>query len=176
MAKKQVTLHTLARVSGISYKTVQAKFAGPGAPDRSNPVEDLVKWLRQVTKIVKAKVELPDDFQEQLALAKLQREQWGAIREEQAAEKLRLWNLEKRGKMVEIATVVAQGAAVGDVISSEISRIAKELPTAVAGMDPSRVRQRVEDEMDHLLDCIAKALEQLDIEPVKPGEGVFDDE
>ena len=70
---------------------------------------------------------------------------------------------------------VAQGAAVGDVISSEISRIAKELPTAVAGLDPSRIRQKVEDEMDHLLDCIAKALEQLEVEPVKPSEGEYDD-
>lgn len=175
MAKTPSTsLIKLAQLSGLSRKTVQAKFAQPGAPLRTRPVEELVTWLRRSTK--SKPVEVPADYEDQMLVAKLEREKWGAVREKEAAEKIRLWNLEKRGRMVERSSVISQGAAVGEVISSEISRIAKELPTAVAGMDPSRIRQKVEDAMDHLIDCIDKALEQLEADAVEPGEEGADDE
>lgn len=153
------TLQELARVSGFSRKTVQAAFALPGAPDRSTPIADLVAWLRtQVSK----PVEVPADYANQMAVAKLERQKWQAVKEKEAAEEKRLKNLEKRGQMVEIATVLAQGAAVGEVISSEASRVAKELPPSIAGLDPARQRQKIQDAMDGLIDAISKALAQLD--------------
>jgi hypothetical protein len=153
------TLESLARISGISRKTVQARFAQPGAPDRSRSLDELVGWLRQQ---VSTPVEVPADYADQMLVAKLERQKWNAQKEKEAAEKLRLHNLEKRGQMVEIATVIAQGAAVGEVISSEASRVAKELPPAIAGLDPSRQRQKIQDAMDGLIDAISKALAQLD--------------
>lgn len=153
------TLPELARVSGISRKTVQAAFAQPGAPDRSKPIAELVDWLR--TQVNKPCV-VPADYSNQMAVAKLERQKWQAVKEKEAAEEKRLKNLEKRGQMVEIATVISQGAAVGEVISSEASRVAKELPPSIAGLDPARQRQKIQDAMDGLVDAIARALAQLD--------------
>ncbi len=155
---KAHTLAAIAKVSGISRKTVQEVFSQPGAPSRTGALEDLVAYLR---KAASGAVELPGDLAEQSILIKFETSKHRRDEKREAAEKLRLWNLEKKGQLVERSEVRAHGAALGILLSSTISGWVKDLPTILNGKGEREMTLILKDKGDALIaqirDAITKA-------------------
>lgn len=122
-AKRKNTLVELAKLSGISRKTVQKKFSEPGAPDRSEPVEDLIHWLKINTK---TGVELPEDYQQRRQLAELKLKENQADKAVHDKEKVQLEVLKLRGEMAPLSEIRVEGDAIGALLSSKFSQFANE--------------------------------------------------
>jgi hypothetical protein len=154
---ESIPLKQLSKVTGISYKTVKKAFESPQAPARSRPIEELVDYLRSHV----GNVQLPPDFQERMLMLKLETAQERKKKEAEAAEKLRLWNLEKRGQLVERTEVKSQGAAVGLLLSSTLSGWVKDLPAQLVGKTELEITQSLQDRVDGLIDSLRAKLGEL---------------
>lgn len=152
-----VSLKQLSKVVGISYKTVKKAFDNPQAPARSRPLEELVDYLRSHV----GNVQLPPDFQERMLMLKLETAQERKKKEAEAAEKLKLWNLEKRGQLVERNEVKNQGAAVGLLLSSTLSGWVKDLPAELVGKSELEITQGLQGRVDALIDNLRQKLGEL---------------
>lgn len=156
MAKeKGTTLRQLSKLTGISYKSIQAAFDRPDAPARTRPVEELVDYVR---KAVPGAVQLPPDLTERMILLKFETAQERKKRETEAAEKLRLWNLERKGLLIERGDVRAQGAAIGMLLSSTISGWVKDLPAELVGKPEIEITRALNSKADALIAAIREAL------------------
>jgi hypothetical protein len=159
MAKeKGTTLRQLSKLTGISYKSIQAAFDRPDAPTRTRPVEELVDFVR---KAVPGAVQLPPDITERMILLKFETAQERKKRETETAEKLRLHNLERKGLLVERGEVRAQGAAVGMLLSSTISGWVKDLPAELVGKPELEITRALNSKADALIASIREALGKL---------------
>jgi hypothetical protein len=154
---ESIPLKQLSKVTGISYKTVKKAFESPQAPARSRPIEELVDYLRSHV----GNVQLPPDFQERMLMLKLETAQERKKKEAEAAEKLRLWNLEKRGQLIERTEVKSQGAAVGLLLSSTLSGWVKDLPAQLVGKTELEITQSLQDRVDGLIDSLRAKLGEL---------------
>lgn len=156
MARQPSTsLRKLSKLTGISYKSVQAAFDSPMAPARTRPVEELVDYVRNK---VPGAVQLPPDLEERMILLKYETAKERKERERETKEKLALANAEKRGRLVERAEVQAQGAAVGVLITSEMARLSRNLPALIVGQPETKVAQIVQDQCDGIITRIREAL------------------
>lgn len=156
MAKKEA--HTLAEIqqlSGISRKTIQKIFAQQGAPPRTRPIAELVAFAK---KAATGAVKLPEDLAEQSILIKFETAKHRRDEKREAAEKLRLWNLEKKGQLVERGEVKAHGAAIGLLLSSTISGWVKDLPSILVGKSEREMGLIVKDKGDALIAAIRDAI------------------
>lgn len=106
-------------------------------------------------------VQLPPDFQERMLMLKLETAQERKKKEAEAAEKLRLWNLEKRGQLVERTEVKNQGAAVGLLLSSTLSGWVKDLPAELVGKSELEITQSLQARVDGLIDNLRAKLGEL---------------
>ena len=149
--KRAVTLAAIAKLAGISFKTVQAAFAQPGAPARTRSVEELVEWLRSAAP---GTVQLPSDLADRMIMLKYETSKERAKREKEAAEKLRLQNLEKKGQLVERAEVQAEGAAIGLILSSTLSGWVKDLPAELVGKSELDITRTLSSKVDALISQI----------------------
>lgn len=156
MAKaKAHTLTSIAKVSGISRKTVQEVFSQPGAPERTRPLEELVDYLR---KAASGAVTLPPDLAEKMILLKYQSAQERKAYVIEAKEEKRLKNLEKKGLLVERGDVRAQGAAIGVLLSSSLSGMVKDLPSVLSGKSEREIGLILKDKVDALIASIRDGL------------------
>ena len=94
-------------------------------------------------------------------MLKLETAQERKKKEAEAAEKLRLWNLEKRGQLVERNEVKNQGAAVGLLLSSTLSGWVKDLPAELVGKSELEITQGLQGRVDGLIDNLRAKLGEL---------------
>ena len=149
MAKtKAITLRKLAAVTGISFKTIQKAFAQHGAPSRTRPIEELVEWLKASSP---GTVKLPADLADRMILLKWETAQERAKKEKEAAEKLRLHNLERKAQLVERKQVQADGAAIGMMLSSTLSGWVKDMPSELVGKSELEIGRVMQGKVDSLI-------------------------
>jgi hypothetical protein len=126
---KSHTLQSLAKVSGVSRKTVQAAFAAPGAPARTRPIEELVEYIRRCAT---GAVELPADYVERAQLAKLTALEKRAGLLAEQAEKERLLVKKLKSEVRDVADILAEAEGVGAMLAAKILAQAKEAPVKYA--------------------------------------------
>lgn len=156
MAKARAhTLIEIAAASGVSRKTIQKVFAAPGAPPRTGDLKELVAYVK---KAAPGGTKLPDDLSDKLILlnyqTKVERKEFVA----EAKEEKRLKNLEKKGRLMERADVIAQGAAIGTILSSTLSGWTKDLPSELVGKSELEITRTLSSKVDGLLVRIREAL------------------
>lgn len=156
MSKAKVTtLHNLARAAGMSFKAVQKAFAVPGAPARTRPDGELIEWLQAS---VPGAVKLPADLADRMIMIKFETAQERAKQTREAAEKLRLHNLERKGLLMERAAVRAQGAGIAILLSSVLSGWAKDLPAELVGKSELEITRTIQGKVDRLISTIREKL------------------
>ena len=149
MSKAKVTtLHNLARAAGMSFKSVQKAFAVPGAPARNRPDGELIEWLQAS---VPGAVKLPADLADRMIMIKFETAQERAKQTREAAEKLRLHNLERKGLLMERAEVRAQGASIGMILSATLSGWLKDLPAELVGKSELEITRSLQGKVDALI-------------------------
>jgi hypothetical protein len=149
------TLRQISKLSGVSYKTVKLAFDSPSAPARTRPIEELVDWVRTCSP---GTVELPPDLTERMILLKYETAKERKERERETKEKLALGNAEKRGRLVDRTEVQAQGAAIGMLFSSEMARLARDLPALLVGQPEARIARITQEQCDKTISRIREAL------------------
>lgn len=152
---KKHTLEDIAKASLISRKTVQGIFAKQGAPDRTAPLQTLVDFVKGQAP---AALKMPDLTE--AAIIKFETAKHRRDEKREAAEKLRLWNLEKKGQLIERAEVRAQGAALGILLSSTISKWVSDMPAVLSGKSTREMTLTLRDEGDKLIAQIRETLEK----------------
>lgn len=155
--QKSTTLRGLSKLTGISYKSIQKAFDSPSAPARTRPVEELVDFVKSA---VPGAVKLPPDLSERMIMLKYETAKERKERERETKEKLSLQNAEMRGRLVERAEVQAQGAAIGVLFSSEMARLARDLPALLVGQPERKISQIVQDQCDGIIARIREALQK----------------
>jgi hypothetical protein len=155
---RETTLRQLSKLSGVSYKTVKVAFDQPGAPARSRPPEELVEWLRSAAP---GAVKLPEDLADRMILIKYRTAEEREKRERETAEKIRLHNLERKGRLMEREEVKAQGAAVGMVLSSTLSSWVKDLPAELVGRSELEITRALRGRVDRLISQLREKLDGL---------------
>jgi hypothetical protein len=157
-ADRGTTLRQISKVSGVSYKTVKAAFGVPGAPSRTRPIEELVDWLRTASP---GAVEIPADLADRMILIRYRTAEEREKRERETAEKIRLHNLERKGRLMEREEVKAQGAAVGMMLSSTLSAWAKDLPSELVGRSELEITRALRSRVDRLISQLRDKLSAL---------------
>lgn len=156
MAKARAhTLNEIATAAGISRKTVQKAFAVPGAPVRSGSMKEMVKFAKASAP---GASKIPGDIAEQDILIKFETRKHRRDKEREWAEEKRLKNLEKKGQLVEREEVRAHGAALGQLLSSTISKWVTDMPAILAGKSTRDMTLTLRDEGDKLIAQIRTAI------------------
>jgi len=158
VARGVQTLKNIAKESGVSYTTIKKIYAIPGAPGLSRPLDEHLEFIKRAAT---GAVKLPPDLVDRMQLLKWQTAEERKAKLIEERERLRLQNLETRGKLVERGDVTAQGAAVGVELSSLISAFEKDGPGRCVGKSELELNRIFREHSDKLRNDIRAALQRL---------------
>lgn len=152
--ERRIPIQELADETGVSYKSLQKAFHERGAPSR----RDKVEALEFIKLRFAGGAKIPDDLAEQRILIDFETKKHRRDEKREAAEKLRLHNLEKKGQLVERNEVKAHGAAIGLLLSSTISGWVKDLPSILVGKSEREMGTIIKDKGDSLISAIRDSI------------------